>query len=1104
MTCGRCGEGNDEGFRFCRNCGAPLLVAEDLEATALLSKFLTPPVQDAEPAAILPPRVPQEAGPTEFTPSGPALGGEPTAVLRPRPEARPTYKLVATTGLLRSRTYTIGEKGLMIGRDPSNCQVVIADDGVSRLHAWIGFNEQGEMVLKDHHSANGTYVNQARITERTLQLSDEISIGNERRHLFRIEEAQPSSDGFAAGQVAEARGAVLGGTSVLSTGEVRAAIQEEKSAGGTVKMKVTDLSARPHVELIVDKYAVRTLDIPDGGLLIGRDPAQCPLVMEHPSVSSIHAEVKPTDGHMMLIDRSTNGTFVNGFRTRSSELHDGDYITFGRYSGKSLIFRTGLEPELKVESIDLSRDLITIGRDPTNDVAIDHPLVSKKHAEIVKQNGVVYIHDLGSTNGTFVNGIKIKKHPLQELDRIVVGPVELHFSGASLSREPSRTVVRLDVGGVSFQVTDRSTGKPKLLLDDISLVVRPRELIGLLGPSGAGKTTLMNALNGFVKPTRGNVLYNGVDLYQNLNSLKSTIGFVPQEDIMHKQLSVRHCLYYAAKLRLPADLSEEEINKRVDDMLDILKIDPQRWDNPVATLSGGQRKRVSIGIELLPKPGVLFLDEPTAGLDPRTETLMMMLFRQLANQGSTIIITTHLLASFGVLDKVVVLVQGRLAFYGPGTKFLDYFKAEAAPDVYDDLTDNNTVSYSQELKKRFAASSLYKDLIAGPMQSAVEERQPPVAPVAAAREKGFSLHQFKILARRNWELKFGDRAQTMLLFLQAPIIALLVALMASEANQIQTIFMAMFAALWFGCSNAVREIVDEQTIYRRERQTGLKIPSYVFSKLFVLSFVSLVQCLSVLLILLMWTPARPALDLSPIEILGALIIMFLVSVNGTLIGLVISAVVNSPEKALALFPLVLIPELLLSGLFLPVNKIQTLIPLTVEQLMEGKLYAQPEAVRKANSLMHQNERPPAAALKGETAHDVVGAVAPSAEVLTTFHRFTPAPVDGMPTPVRLLSALAISRWGMEALSDLCLHGRHSMQDSAYKIINTVSISLHPDDAEKLEKGLETPAQTSSGLPAFRLPSDFWSDKGPYMGVLAGYALLMVWMVLILMKRKDVA
>ena len=319
-------------------------------------------------------------------------------------------------------------------------------------------------------------------------------------------------------------------------------------------------------------------------------------------------------------------------------------------------------------------------------------------------------------------------------------------------------------------------------------------------------------------------------------------------------------------------------------------------------LRWGGEKTTNLGIELLPKPGVLFLDEPTAGLDPRTETLMMMLFRQLANQGSTIVITTHLLGSFGVLDKVLVMVQGRLAYYGPGAKFLQYFGAEAPPDVYDDLTDNNTIPYALELKKRFAESDLYRDLVTEPQKAIPAEKTASPAASAApggTKAKGFSLHQFKVLLKRNWELKFNDRNQTLLLFLQAPIVALLVALMAGGPNQVQTLFMAMFAALWFGCSNAVREIVDEQSVYRRERQTGLKIPSYVLSKLAVLSFVALVQCISVVVILL---AIKGALVLSLPEVAGAVGILLLVAVNGTLIGLLISSLVSSPEKALSLFP----------------------------------------------------------------------------------------------------------------------------------------------------------------------------------------------------------
>jgi ABC-type multidrug transport system ATPase subunit/pSer/pThr/pTyr-binding forkhead associated (FHA) protein len=1089
MQCPRCGEINEEGFRFCKSCGAPL-----------------PEIEGSAAATI---GIPSSIAATTTVPA-----------VAPSPAAPQGFKLLATSGLLSGRTFTIGPKGLTIGRDPSSCQVLLADDEVSRIHAWVGYDDQGEVVIRDRHSANGTFVNQARIQEKVLKPRDEISVGSGRRHLFRIEPVAAPAMGppeFAAGAKA---GAVPGGTSVMSVAEIASA-QQEKGVAGTVAIKLTDLIARPHLELIVDKYAVKSLDIPDAGLKVGRDTARCQLVMEHPSVSGVHAEFSLKDGKVVLDDRSTNGTFVNGKRVTTADLRDGDYITFGRYAGKSVIFKSGLEPELKIEKVDLTKDRITIGRDPSNDVVIDHPVVSKKHAELIKQDGKFFINDLGSTNGTFVNGIKVKRHQLQELDRIVIGPSELHFSGASLSHAPDTRVVRLDSVNVNFQVTDRTTGKPKLLLDDFSLVVKPKELIGLLGPSGAGKSTLMNALNGFVKPTSGKVLYNGVDLYQNLNALKSTIGFVPQEDIMHRQLPVRRCLYYAAKLRLPEDLSDEEINRRVEEMLDTLKLDPQRWDNPVSTLSGGQRKRVSLGIELLPKPGVLFLDEPTAGLDPRTETLMMMLFRQLANQGSTIIITTHLLGSFGVLDKVVVMMQGRLIYYGPGTKFLDYFKAEAPPDVYDDLTDNNTVPYSLELKKRFAESSLYRDLIVEPQKSIPTEKAPSVGTEAGAalpQPRRFSLRQFSVLAARNWALKFGDRAQTLLLFLQAPLIALLVALMASEPNQVQTIFMAMFAALWFGCSNAVREIVDEQTIYRRERQTGLRIPSYVLSKLAVLSFVALVQCVSVVVILL----AGKALDLSPPEILAAIAIMFLVAVNGTLIGLLISSLVSTPEKALTIFPLVLIPELLLCGLFLPVNRIQTIIPITVEDLFEGKMFAQPEAKAKANEMMHPPAAPgaapaaPAAAptaapptpaeqaaeaglKQGEFAHQVAGAMAPSEKVQGKFHKYTPAPVEGMPAAARWLSALAISRWGLEALSDLCLHGRHSMQDSAYKIINTVSISLHPNDVEKLEQGLESPTATG-----FALPDVFWKDKGPYLGIMTGYAVVMVIAILIIMKRKDVA
>jgi hypothetical protein len=193
---------------------------------------------------------------------------------------------------------------------------------------------------------------------------------------------------------------------------------------------------------------------------------------------------------------------------------------------------------------------------------------------------------------------------------------------------------------------------------------------------------------------------------------------------------------------------------------------------------------------------------------------------------------------------------------------------------------------------------------------------------------------------------------------------------------------------------------------------------------------------------------------------------------------------------------------------MPVNQVRMIIPITVEQLFEGRMFAQPEAQTKARQMMNPTAVPgpqaaaEAAARQGELAHQVVGAVEPSQRTEEVFHKYTPAPVAGMPTFARWLSMLAVSRWGLEALADLCLHGSHSTQDYAYKIINTVSISLHPFDVAKLQEGLAAPPQAFEASGSFPLPSSFWKDKGPYLTILACYAILMIIAVLAIMKRKD--
>ena len=222
------------------------------------------------------------------------------------------------------------------------------------------------------------------------------------------------------------------------------------------------------------------------------------------------------------------------------------------------------------------------------------------------------------------------------------------------------------------------------LLDEVCLSIQPNEFVGLLGPSGAGKSTLMDSLNGMRPASSGQVLVNNLDLYQHLESLKQSIGYVPQDDIIHRELTVYSTLYYVARLRLSRDISTKEINQIVGEVMDVTGLSERR-DVPISQLSGGQRKRVSIAVELITKPSVIFLDEPTSGLDPATEEKVMKLFRQIAESGRTVILTTHAMENVKLFDKLVLLMRGKLVFYGKPDEALAHVGAESFKDLYDKL-----------------------------------------------------------------------------------------------------------------------------------------------------------------------------------------------------------------------------------------------------------------------------------------------------------------------------------------------------------------------------------------------------------------------------------
>ena len=329
---------------------------------------------------------------------------------------------------------------------------------------------------------------------------------------------------------------------------------------------------------------------------------------------------------------------------------------------------------------------ISIGRAPDNDIRLDGLQISGRHARFIIENDGILIEDTGSTNGVYLGGARIRERRfVRSGDVVQIGPFALHADrerGVSVFDMRSKT--RIDVLNITKVSSDRSGRGPVKLLDDVSLTIRPNEFIGLLGPSGAGKSTLMDALNGMRPATSGQVFVNDLDLYRHLDLLKQSIGYVPQDDIIHRELTIYNTLLYVARLRLSRDVSNEETNQIIGEVLDVTGL-AERRDVPVAQLPGAQRKRASIAVELITKPSISFLDEPTSGLDPATEEKIMKLFRQIAESGRTVILTTHAMENVRLFDKIAVLMRGRLVFYGTPEEALVHVGAESFKDLYDKL-----------------------------------------------------------------------------------------------------------------------------------------------------------------------------------------------------------------------------------------------------------------------------------------------------------------------------------------------------------------------------------------------------------------------------------
>src|SRR6266699_965028 len=419
---------------------------------------------------------------------------------------------------------------------------------------------------------------------------------------------------------------------------------------------------------------------------------------------------------------------------------------------------------------------VTIGRVAENTVVLAHPQVSAHHARLVREGGSYRIFDQNSTNHVYVNAQLVTNALLKMGDEIRIGPYKLIFESTQLTQYDESNYIRIDALNLKKYGNNHVT-----LLNNISLSIPPRTFVALVGGSGAGKSMLMDALSGLRPAHQGSVLYNGQDYYRNLAAFSSQLGYVPQDDIVHRDLTVERALYYAARMRLPGDFTNEQIQQRINEVLEDVEMTDRR-DLLVKKLSGGQRKRVSIALELLANPSLFFLDEPTSGLDPGLDLKMMFLLRKLADKGHTILLVTHATNNINVCDYVCFLAPGgRLAYFGPPEKAKSYFGKTEFAQIYNSLepTKENP-NLLEEAEARFKLSPDYQAYVSKPLQDAPAGANgasgaggQPVAKESKKPKRGNPLKQFLLLSTRHMELLRNNMGNLLILLLEAPLIAVL-------------------------------------------------------------------------------------------------------------------------------------------------------------------------------------------------------------------------------------------------------------------------------------------------------------------------------------------
>ena len=708
------------------------------------------------------------------------------------------------TGPLAGTAFPLSTPITTIGREPGNT-IVVSDPSVSRHHAQITFNN-GTWTISKMTPQNTLSVNQRDVQQAVISDRDAIGLGTGTTFLFLpTVGAQPRP--VAIDSMAQAAVSIPPSPPqqfnqppfapppppMNASGEHFAT---QRAPDGTISSLMPSASSgAPSLEVSTNIHPERRpYPLNKQVISIGRDPSN-DIVINEPVVSSFHAQIVRDGDKLILVHphpsrpKTLNGLLYQGQHIPGEQqfrkpLERGDIFRIGDEHGTlvTLTYNDGsgavqeIVPEIR--PIPLGAPVITLGRLPDNMVVLNHPQISGHHARLEQVPGGYRIVDLHSTNHVYVNGNRVGTQPLKQGDEVRIGPFKLTYTGTQLTQHYEGNSIRIDALHLKKEGNNHV-----ILIDDISITIPPRKFVAIVGGSGAGKSTLMDALNGLRPAQQGVVLYNGQDYYKNLAAFSTQLGYVPQDDIIHRDLTVERALYYAAKLRLPDDFTEEQIKQRIEEVLDDVEIKGRR-NLLVSKLSGGQRKRVSIALELLANPSVFFLDEPTSGLDPGLDRKMMFLLRKLADKGHTIVLVTHATNNINTCDYICFLCAGgRLAYFGPPEEARKFFGKTDFAEIYSSLepTDEHP-DIPAKAEETFVHSPDFQQYVVQPLNQGPAGRANPQQMTTTVRlpKRGNPWKQLMLLTMRYIELLKNDTGNLLILLLQAPIIGLLLFFLASS------------------------------------------------------------------------------------------------------------------------------------------------------------------------------------------------------------------------------------------------------------------------------------------------------------------------------------